>query len=427
MKHKKLLILGSDVGSIDVVNAAHEMGLYVIVSDLMETSPARRAADETWNLSTTDIEGLARKCQEEGVDGVMTGVSEFNFINCRSLCRKLGLPIYCNNDETWSISTNKYKFKQLCRECGASVSPSYEITDELRQEDLDKVVFPVVVKPSDGTGNRGMSYCSNKEELINAYKFARSISDNEKIIVEKRLHGPELAAIYVIADGEIQLQCFESEHHQPGENNNIYSMIFTNSRHLKQYLEELNEKVIEVFKRAGCQDGVAWVECMLDEDGHFYLLEMGHRLVGEMIHIPYKQVSGFDMMKWMIETAIGVRHGKKDLPAPLSTYTSTAAVYHMFMKQDGEVTQIDGLEEVENLPNVTVDIPRRIGYEAHNRKNMGMIRIYGETIDHLGETINFINENLAVRNSEGQDMLLHYTDFDTIKKVFIDGINEFKN
>ncbi|MBO6253869.1 MAG: ATP-grasp domain-containing protein, partial [Bacteroidaceae bacterium] len=391
MEKKKLLILGSDVGTIDVVNEAHNMGIYVIVSDLMETSPTREAADETWNISTIDIDTLEKRCREEHVNGVMTGSSEFNFINCRKLCRRLGLPIYCESDETWGIATNKGKFKKLCQEVGASVSPSYYLTDELTDGQINSVVFPVVVKPVDKSGNRGMSYCNNKEELINAYKYARSVSDNETIIVEKQLHGAELAANYIIANGEIQLFNFESEHNQPGERNNIYSMIFTNYKYLNLYLDELNDKVIEVFKRAGCKEGTAWVECMLDEDGHLYLLEMGHRFVGEMIYVPYKEVCGFSLVRWMIELAMGVKHEKEDLPEPLQFYQGIAATYHMFMNSDGEVVQIEGLDEIEKLPNVSLDIPRRIGYIAHAHNNMGMIRIHGENVDHLIQTIDFIN------------------------------------
>lgn len=117
--------------------------------------------------------------------------------------------------------------------------------------------YPVVVKPVDKSGNRGMSYCKNREELVAAYKYARSISDNATIIVERELHGPEFAVNYVLADGEISLLYFSSEHNQPGYLENMYSIIYTQSADLKKYINEVNDSVKKVFKEAGCREGVA--------------------------------------------------------------------------------------------------------------------------------------------------------------------------
>ena len=166
---KKLLILGSDYGTIDIVHEAHRMGLYVIVTDLMETSPTKQAADESWLISTTEIEILEMRCREEHVDGILTGASDFNIRQSRILCKRLGLPVYCDNDNAWEVSTNKRKFKDLCKKIGAPIAEDYHLSDELSRNDLAKIHYPVVVKPVDKSGNRGMSYCSNEEELIKAY------------------------------------------------------------------------------------------------------------------------------------------------------------------------------------------------------------------------------------------------------------------
>ena len=99
-----------------------------------------------------------------------------------------------------------------------------------------------------------MSYCNNKEELIEGYKKARAISDNENIIVEKQLKGGEYTGYYVIADGEIVLSYYTSMHHEPRMAENLYSIEYISSCHLKQYLEEVNEPLIKVFKDAGCTD-----------------------------------------------------------------------------------------------------------------------------------------------------------------------------
>lgn len=423
---KKLLILGSDYGTIDIVRESHKMGLYVIVADLMEMSPTKEAADEAWLVSTTDTDTLELKCKEKGVNGVITGASDFNIRQSRELCKRLGFPVYCENDNAWEISTNKRMFKDLCKKIGAPVADDYVLTDELKREDLDKIKYPVVVKPVDKSGNRGMSYCRNEKELIEAYKYARSVSDNSVIIVERELHGPEFAVNYVLADGNIHLLFFSSEHNQPGELENLYSVINTTSNHLKQYLEEVNDKVIEVFKTAGCRDGVAWVETIYDNDGHFHLLEMGYRFGGEVVNVPYEKVCSFNSIKFMIEIALGEKHGESDLPQKLeNAETGVAAAYMLFAKKDNVIKDIKGLDIIENYPNVTLDMPKREGGAVRYHATMGVVHIYGRNIEELCDTIQAVNENLSVTDKDGEEMFIYFDDFKTLKDEYYKGLKDF--
>ena len=424
---KKLLILGSYYGTIYIVRGAHEMGLYVIVADLMATSPTKDAADEAWLISTTDTDLLEVKCKEQGVDGVITGASDFNIRQSRILCKRLGFPVYCENDNAWEVSTNKRMFKDLCKKIGAPVAQDYILSDSLTKAELEKVKFPVVVKPVDKSGNRGMSYCSNEHELVEAYKYARSVSDNSVIIVERELHGPEYAVNYVLADGHIHLLFFSSEHNQPGELDNLYSIIDTTSCHLKQYIEEVNDKVIEVFKSAGCRDGVAWVETIRDSDGHFYLLEMGYRFGGEVVNVPYEKVCDFNSIKFMIEIALGQKHTEADLPVKLeNAKTSVAAAYMLFSKKDNVIDDINGLSIIEAHPNITLDMPKRIGETVRYHATMGVVHIYGKDIEELCNTISFVNENLSIKDKDGEDMFIYFDDFETLKDEYYKGLKEFK-
>lgn len=423
---EKILILGSDYGTLDLVNEGHRMGLYVIVADLMGTSPTKELADEAWLISTTDIETLEKRCREIGVSAVLTGASDFNTSCCRDLCARLGLSVYCENERAWEIGRNKRMFKELCKEVGAPVAKDYYITSELSESELKSVSFPVVVKPVDKSGNRGMSYCNNTDELLKAYQYARSISDNEAIIVEKELHGPEFAAHYVIAEGEARLLYFGSEHNQPGQRNNLYSLVYTTSAYLQQYLDEVNGYVIEVFKRAGCKDGIAWVECIRDDDGHFYLFEMGYRFGATMLYTWYEKVFGFNSIRWMIECAQGVKHTVKDLPEGLNkALISTSASYHLFSNQEGTVARTVGIKEIASLPNVIIDIPKRQGHHVNGFACIGIIRIYGKDINQLCDTISLVNSYLRIENESGDNMIILFTDFDSLRKEYELGLRQF--
>lgn len=425
---RKLLVLGSDYGTLDIVHEAKKRGIYVIVADLMETSPTKEVADEVWLISTTDTDLLEQKCREVGVTAVITGASDFNIARSRELGKRLNFPLYCASDRAWEVATNKSKFKKLCKKVGAPVATDYYLTDALTENELKDVKYPVVVKPVDKSGNRGMSYCKNREELVAAYKYARSISDNATIIVERELHGPEFAVNYVLADGEISLLYFSSEHNQPGYLENMYSIIYTQSADLKKYINEVNDSVKKVFKEAGCREGVAWVETILDEDGHFYLQEMGYRFGGEMTYVPYERVSGFNTIKWMIDIALGIKHIKEDLPEELNTaYRGCACSYFLFSTKEGCFAPFQGIDIVEKLPNVMVDCPKRNGGITRCYASMGIIRIAAKDVDELCDTISVINENLRIEDENGEPMYVKFDDFVTIKERYIRGLSEFDN
>lgn len=423
---RKLLILGSDFGTISVVREAHKMGLYVIVADLMETSPTKELADEAWLLSSTDTDELVRRCKAEGITALMFGASDFNVWNARKVCKELNLPIYCESDYACRVARDKGEFKRICKEVGDPVATDYYLTDALSDEELDGIVFPVVVKPVDKSGNRGMSYCSNREELIAGYKAARAISDKE-IIVERQLHGKEYNVHYVLADGHARLLYFSSTHHEPGEAENLYSFKCTTSQHLRQYIDEVNEKAIRVIEKAECREGIVWFDCIRDEDGHFYLLEMGYRFGGVMTYVPYEQVTGFSTVKWMLECALGVKHTENDMPPALnSALTGCAASYNLFSCRDGEIKEIEGLEKVAELPGVFVDIPKRAGNSVRLSACMGILGIYGKDIEEVCERLKEVNSLLYTRNDAGENMFIKFDDYDSLREEYYAGLEQMK-
>ncbi|MDE7382244.1 MAG: ATP-grasp domain-containing protein [Muribaculaceae bacterium] len=423
---KKLLVLGSDYGTLDTVLEAKKMGLYVIVTDTMTTSPTRDAADETWNISTTDIDALEAKCLECGISGVVYGASDFNITQGRALCKRLGLPHFCTSDFAWENARNKALFKKTCKSVGAPVATDYYLSDSLTEEELKKVKYPVVVKPVDMSGNRGMSYCNNEDQLVAAYKYAREVSDNPLIVVERQLFGAEYCIDYVMADGEIEFLYFVGEHNQPEYPQNYYSIMNTTSSDLKKYFETTDQKVREAIKAAGCREGIVWVEVILDQDGQFYILEMGHRYGGEMIYGLYEKVSGFNSHKYMIETALGVRHNQDSLPKILDhPQKEVVGGYFLFAKKCAVIADIKGLEEIEKLPGITIDMPKRIGSSTREGASAGIIHILGENIEDFCKKIETINLTLKILDASGENLFVIYDDYNTLRDEYHKGLKEF--
>ena len=415
---KKLLVLGSDYFTLSVVQVAQEMGLYVVVTDLMPTSPTKEAADEAWMVSTADLDRLEELCRKNGISAIMYGASDFNVSNARILCKRLGLPMYCADELPWSASRNKGLFKQYCKENGVRVPDDYYFSsDELTDEEIDKVRFPVVVKPVDKSGNRGISFCNSKEELREGYRAAREISDNPTIIVEKKLSGSTHNICYVVASGEIRLISYTESSHDAEQPHYVYSFSRNTNRFLKQYIEDVNEGVIKTFKALGCKDGIVWVDAIRDEEEKmFYILEMGYRFPAAVASCPlYERTSGFNPVRWMIECALGVKHNANNMPAGLTApYTSFTALAYMFTKKIGIISRIQGIGMIKSLPNVFIDMPKGIGAQTRELATIALFHIYAQDCWELVDTLKRINDCFRVYDENGENLLIYFKDYDSI-------------
>ena len=119
LEGKKLLVLGGDAASIDIVKAAQNMGVYTIVTDWYDTkrSPAKLVADEYWNEEIFKPELISRLIKEHNVDGVLTGFTDSYLLQYQRICELSGLPCYATK-EVFETTMDKAKFKQLCRDNG---------------------------------------------------------------------------------------------------------------------------------------------------------------------------------------------------------------------------------------------------------------------------------------------------------------------
>ena len=112
---KRLLLLGSNVGTLDIIEYAKKNGAYTIVADnrSVERSIGKQFADESLLISTADIDGLKSYIRENHIDGVLAGVSEFNLLKAMALCESFALPFYCTRQQ-WDLVENKESFRKLC-------------------------------------------------------------------------------------------------------------------------------------------------------------------------------------------------------------------------------------------------------------------------------------------------------------------------
>ena len=165
------------------------------------------------------------------------------------------------------------------------------------------------------------------------------------------------------------------------------------------------------------------MQVMLDEDGKFYIIEMGYRLDGDMMYIPLKGLLGFDTTAWIVDYALGKINTPDELPKPQEhAYRRCASSYMLWTNKGGVIASIEGLDEIAAIPGIYVDSLARVGDEVHKYMPLGDILFDTDTIDETLAIIRKVNDTVSIKNTDGEDILIRYTDFDYLRNVYQEGL-----
>ena len=405
LKGKKLLILGGPALACDIVEKAREMGVYTIVTDWYEPdkSPAKLIADEYAMVSTADVDAMADFINKREIDGVITGFTDSTLKYYQMICEKAGLPCYATKEQI-EITTDKVKFKNLCKEFEIPVVEEYKI------DDIDKIVFPVLVKPADNSGARGISICYDKEQLHNAHNIALNFSESKKVIIERYIEATEATIFYTINNGKIELIGVADRYTKNNQQGVIplpVAYIFP-SKHSKKYKETLDKKAEKMFKSLEMKNGMIFIQTFVEND-KFIFYEMGYRLTGSLEYKVYERINGVNSLEQMINFALT---GKME--QSVKRYDKSLIGCNItLLARPGVIGKIEGVEELKSA-NGIIDVFASykagdvIAEKAKGTLMQVVVRIFAtaKTMDALKRLIELTHNTIKVTSANGENMLL---------------------
>ena len=413
---KKLLIVSSDGADRALIKVGREMGLYLVCCDRYtdhKVSPAKELADEAWDMDYTQTEEVAKRCREVGIDGVIAGYSENRVEAACEISSAIGRPFYATKEQL-DLTRNKVLFKDMCEKYGIPTPRYYKLTVPLVDEEVDAIVFPVIVKPSDNGGRKGITVCYSKEELSAAVNLALEASIYKQVVVEQFLKGTELSAIYTIADGKVSLSCLNDKYisEDPDTKGTLCSFVFTPSKHLKQYCETVDARIKDFLNGIGAKNGVATFQMMAADDG-IYVFEMGYRLNGNNDYTVIEQENGLNYCRMLINYSLTGSMGEdlsRDNPFFKQYHGTFVVLLHA-----GRIARIDcdalssvkGIDEIYLTKQVGDVVPDR----ATNVHKSGLIKFSADTLDEAKALVHCIHTNLHIEDEHGRSML--FKEFDT--------------
>lgn len=406
MSKRKLLVLGGKpIGSCELVRAAQDQGFYVVVADYLPVaaSPAKQIADASWELSTADLDALKQRCIEEGIDGVLSGVHEFNLRKMAALSEMLELPCYCTEAQQ-DLCDDKPRFKEACREAGLAVSGEYT---EAEAYDLPLSAYPLAVKPRDGSGSRGFTKCETPEELAEAISFAKEHSFCGEALIEEFVDSDALIVQYTAHEGNIYFCGLtdKASRKMGAEGAPIMSLQIAPSVHTQEYLETTDEKMRYLLASLDMKEGPIWLE-LFYAGGKFVVNEIGYRFGGSLTYHLVRELYGVDQLELEISHAMG---GKSEELQVKPCFDGVYAIWPLHLHA-GKITEIKGLDWLQDLPEfVALTQVHCTGDEIVDwgsaQQVFAYIHLRSEDLSFLLVVMASILERIQVVDQEGNDML----------------------
>ena len=370
---KKLLIIGASILQLPAIKKAKELGYYVIVADYDPYAIGVNYADEYYNVSTIDEEGITLLAEMVRPDGIMTLATDLPMRSLAAATNKLGL--FGISYETAVKATDKGEMIKAFEAAGVEHPWYYIIKDKNELISvLPNLSYPCVIKPTDNAGNRGVSFAINEAELLSQYDYSHKNSHSGDVIVEEYMEGKEVSVEVIVYHGDVHILAVTDKLTQ-GKPYFVEIGHSEQSQLGDENVDRIKDLASRAVKAIGIDNGPAHVEIMYTKDGP-KMVELGARMGGGCIttHL-VPLATGIDMIKSVMDMAMG---GEPDVTPK---FNRGSALRHI-VGLEGIIESVDGLDEAKAYPGVTEvtmlkGIGDTVGYFRNGSDRIGYVIAQG--------------------------------------------------
>lgn len=426
LKNKTLLLMGGGAYVKGIKKYADKKGFKVVALGRDADTPIAKISDAFYNIDTQNVDAVCDVVRKENVDGIFVGSSEVNIDPAITVSERTGCHFYSTRQQ-WDIISNKAKFKELCRKHGVPVVPEYSLTSELKKEDIEQITFPVIIKPVDSSGARGLYVCYTEEELKKNYKEALKWSKSGTIIVEKLIQGlDEVFFHYTIQDGEYSLSCAFTKRRVICDNEHVKATLpifhMYPCKYVPEFLKNVDSGIKKMFSEIGLKNGLIMLQGFVDDQGQFYFFESGYRMGGEQFYILTEYQWGLNSLEMMINYALtGKMSEEKISKKDNAMFRHPCCNYYVCLKA-GTIKEMNGIEQVEKMPEVlNVTVMSKVGEFIPDTNALERcclrIHVVGENPQKLAKALEKISQTLQIISTDGEEMQLEHLTYERCLKA----------
>lgn len=332
------MLLGGLRYLIPVIEVAHRHGFHVITVDYVPDNIAHKYSDEYYNISTMDKEAILELAKRIQIDGIMSFAIDAGAVSAAYVAEKMGIPFQCSYEST-CILQDKALFRDYLAKNGFNTpkAKGYSSIEEALKE-IDAFSWPIMVKPVDSCGSKGVVKVEKKEDLKKSIEFAISESHNGHFIIEDFLvaEGCSSGSESFFVDGELRYNAFYDQMFELNLTNPFVPMVERwPSAKDKSVLEDVRQQLQRLGNLLGFRTGIFNVEWRVSK-GRVYLMEVSPRAGGNRLAEILNYATDVDIIE--AETIKSVGYGCSDVHEP--NYNGDYAIYNLHSIRHGRFKEV---------------------------------------------------------------------------------------
>lgn len=303
------MLLGGTRFLLPVIKEAHKLGIYVITADYLPDNTAHKYSDDYINLSIINKEAVLEAARTANISGIMSFGVDPGVVTAAYVAEQMGLPFQCSY-ESACILQDKASFRRFLADNGFNcpAAKNYSSTEEALL-DVDNISWPVIVKPVDSAGSKGVTVVHDKEHIQEAVKEAFDNSLSKRIIVEDFLDtvGFQSSTDIFTIGGVVDAPIFSDQMFDHNATNPLVPTLEIWPTSMPtQYQLDLTHQLNRLFHLLQCQNGIYNVECRICSNGKTYLMEVSPRGGGNHIALLQDMAMGTNYIENEVRNAVGL-------------------------------------------------------------------------------------------------------------------------
>ena len=305
---KKLMILGGSRYALPVIKAAHELGCYVITCDYLPDNTAHKYSDEYCNVSIIDKDAVLEAAKKLKIDGITSFACDPGVVTAAYVAEKMGLPS-CGSYESVCILQNKGRFRKFLTDNGFNVpvAKGYTSIDEALR-DVALFNWPVIVKPTDSAGSKGVTRVDDPAKLKESIEYALSFSHCSEFIIEDFIEqkGFSSDTDSFSIDGELRFVSFDCQRFDKNCENPYTPAAYNWPASIsEEHQKELSSEIQRLLKLLGMKTSIYNIETRESNNGKAYIMECSPRGGGNRLAEMLRYATGVDLITNTVRAAIG--------------------------------------------------------------------------------------------------------------------------
>ena len=299
-----MLLLGGSHAEIPLIKAAQALGWFVITTGNNRDGLGHPYADKTVFADFSDKDAMLELARAEGVTAVCSGCNDFALLSTVYVCERLGLPGHDSYATSLEIH-HKDKYRALAQKLGIPTPRAMVVRNEKEFEAaVGGLVFPIIVKPVDLTGGKGIHRAANADEARAAYRDALSRTREDHVVVEEFVQGTNHGFSAILVKGKVAFAFADTE--QYFINKYMVSGANTPSTTPASGLAKLRDYSERIARELKLVDGILHIQYIERADGTPVIIEICRRPPGDLYIKFVQYATGIDYPKFIIMAETGM-------------------------------------------------------------------------------------------------------------------------